>query len=96
MLPLPAFFIGCVNDDKAPEEAVLAVYRGAKGYKRCWIDPEGRRHYDTIFKQMHRYFDKVDRFIKKILDGSYLKRPKEKIQKDLPLCMLTAAKPSIY
>ncbi len=87
----PCFFIGCVNDDKAPEEAVLTVYRGAKGYKRCWIDPEGRRHYDTIFKQMHRYFDKVDRFIKKILDGSYLKRPKERIKKDLPLCMLTAA-----
>ena len=91
---VPCFFIGCVNDDKAPEEAVLAVYRGAQGFKRCWIDREGERHFDTIFKQMHRYFYKVDRFIQKVLDGSYLKKKKEKITKDLPACYLSAVKES--
>ena len=49
---IPCFFIACVNDTKAPEEAVLSVYNGAKGCKRCWIDPDGRKHYDTIFRQV--------------------------------------------
>ncbi len=89
---IPCFFIGCVNDDKAPEEAVLAVYKGAKGFKRCWIDREGVRHFDTIFRQMHKYFYKVDSFIRKVLDGSYLKKKKEKITKDRPLCYLSAVK----
>ncbi len=79
---IPCFFIGCVNDDKAPEDAVMAVYNGAQGFKRCWIDVEGKRHYDTIFRQMHRYFYKVDRFIKKVLDGSYQKKVQAKVRKD--------------
>ncbi len=89
---VPCFFIACVNDLKAPEEAVLSVYEGAKGYKRCWIDPDGRRHFDTIFRQMGKYFDHVDTFIKSILDGSYKKKPKEKVKKDLPHCVITSAK----
>ena len=87
---VPCFFIGCNKDDKATKEAVLAVYKGARGYKRCWIDYEGERHFDTIFKQMHKYFYKVDRFIKKILDGSYRKKKKEKITQDRPLCYITS------
>lgn len=89
---VPCFFIGCVNDDKAPEEAVLSVYRGAKGFKRCWIDREGERHYDTVFKQMHKYFYKFDHFIKKVLDGSYKKKKQGKIKKDRPLFYLSAAR----
>lgn len=81
---VPCFFIGCVNDDKVPEEAILAVYNGAQGYKRCWIDTQGRRHYDTIFRQMHTYFYRVDRFIKKILDGTYRDKVQEKITRDTP------------
>ena len=95
---IPCFFIGCINDDKAPEEAVLSVYRGAKGFKRCWIDCEGVRHFDTIFKQMHKYFYKVDRFIIKVLDGSYKKKKKEKLHRDRPMCYLSAVrkpKPSL-
>ncbi len=89
---IPCFFIGCVNDDKAPEEAVLAVYRGAKGFKRCWIDRDGEKHMDTIFKQMHKYFYKVNRFLSKVLDGAYLKKKKEKITRDRPMCYLSAVK----
>ncbi len=86
---IPCFFIGCINDSKAPEEAVLKVYEGAKGFKRCWIDTDGRKHYDTIFRQMHQYFYKVDHFIKIILDGSYKKKVPAKIRKDKPECILT-------
>ncbi len=89
---VPCYFIACVNDDKAPVEAVLSVYEGAKGFKRCWIDPDGRKHFDTIFRQMHRYFYKVDRFIKVILDGSYINKPRAKVKKDRPYCVITAAK----
>ena len=89
---VPCFFIGCIKDDKAPEHAVMAVYKGVKGFKRCWIDCEGERHYDTIFKQMHRYFYKVERFNKMVLDGSYKKKKKEKVKKDLPRCYLNAVK----
>ena len=89
---IPCMFIACVNDTKAPEEAVLSVYNGAKGFKRCWIDPDGRRHYDTIFRQMYRYFYKVDAFIKKVLDGSYKHKPQAKVKKDRPYCVISPAK----
>lgn len=78
---IPCFFIGCVNDNKAPEEAVLSVYRGAQGFKRCWIDPDGRRHFDTLFRQTHTYIYKVNSFIKKVIDGSYKTLPQEKISR---------------
>lgn len=81
---IPCFFIGCVNDDKAPEEAVLSVYKGAKGFKRCWIDRDGRRHFDTLFRQTYKYIYKVNRFIKKVIDGSYKERVQEKICKNTP------------
>ena len=47
---------------------------------------------DTIFKQMHKYFYKVDRFLRKVLDGAYLKKKKEKITRDRPMCYLSAVK----
>lgn len=89
---VPCFFIACVNDDKAPEEAVIRVYEGAKGFKRCWIDSEGRKHFDTIFRKMHRYSYKVDKFISMVLDGSYKNKQKAKIKKDSPYCVITSAK----
>lgn len=93
---VPCFFIACVNDEKAPEEAVLGVYQGAKGFKRCWIDPDGRKHFDTIFRQMHRYFYKVDHFIKIFLDGSYKKKPREKVTKDRPQCVILPSKKTAF
>ncbi len=93
-IDIPCFFIACVNDTKSPEEAVISVYNGAKGFKRCWIDADGRRHFDTIFRHMHRYFYKVDRFIKEFLDGSYKNKVQHKIEKDRPYCVLTPTKKS--
>lgn len=89
---IPCLFIACVNDTKSPEEAVLSVYNGAKGFKRCWIDPDGRRHYDTIFRQTLRYFYKVAIFIEKVLDGSYKNKVQAKVKKDRPYCVITCAK----
>ncbi len=88
---VPCFFIGCVNDDKAPEEAVLSVYKGARGFKRCWIDPDGRRHFDTLFRQTYKYIYKVDRFIKKVINSSYKHLVQEKISKDRPQSHINAA-----
>jgi len=89
---VPCFFIACVNDDKAPEEAVIRVYDGAKGFKRCWIDPDGRKHFDTIFRKMHRYNYKVEKFISMVLDGSYKKKTQAKIKKDSRYCVISPAK----
>ena len=91
---VPCFFIACVNDNKAPEEAVLSVYNGAKGFKRCWIDPDGRHHLDTIFRKLRDYTYKVPRFITMVLDGSYKEKPQAKVKKDRPYCVITAAKKS--
>lgn len=78
---IPVFIIGCVNDDKAPEEAVKSIYNGAQGYKRLWIT-KGRRHFDSIFFKMQEYFYRVDKFIEKFLSGELKNKIKEKIIKD--------------
>jgi pimeloyl-ACP methyl ester carboxylesterase len=79
---VPCFFIGCIKDDKVPEEAVLAVYNGATGFKRLWLT-DGRRHYDTIFYRMNEYFYRVKQFIKKCLDGSIAHKKQQKIKKEV-------------
>jgi len=91
-IDIPCFFIACVNDIKAPEEAVLSIYEGAKGFKRCWIDTDGRKHYDTIFRQMHRYFQEVDRFVNIFLDGSYKGLIQAEVSKDKTQSVLLPGK----
>ena len=78
----PCFFIGCANDEKAPENAVMSVYNGARGFKRCWIDRNGRRHFDTLFRETYTYIYKVNQFIKRVINKSYKKKVQEKICKD--------------
>ncbi len=80
-ISIPCQVIGCAQDDKAPEEAVLSVYNGLTGFKRLWIT-DGRRHYDSIFYRMHEYFYRVKQFIKKYLDGSLARRKQHKIKKE--------------
>lgn len=82
-ISIPVFIIGCVNDDKAPEEAVISVYNGAKGFKRLWLTG-GRRHFDTIFYKMHEYFYRVRKFIEMVLDGSIAEKKQQKIIRDIP------------
>ena len=81
-ISVPCFFIGCVNDDKVPEDAVLTVYNNAKGLKRLWIT-NGRRHYDSIFYQTPKYFYKVNRFIKKCVNNNLNTKKSQKITRDI-------------
>ena len=67
-IKIPAFIIGCVNDDKVPEEAIRTVYNNLdSGYKQLWIDYTARRHFDPIFFNMHEYIDETNYFIKRYL-----------------------------
>lgn len=68
-ITVPCFIIGCINDDKAPEEAVRSVYNNAAGFKRLWIT-EGRRHFDPIFYKTHEYIYRVNQFFKRCLQGT--------------------------
>ena len=88
---VPCYVIGCVNDDKAPEEAVLSIYNGLTGFKRIWLT-DGRRHYDTIFYRMHEYFYRVKQFIKKYLDGSLPRRKQQKIKREHIVSKISPAK----
>lgn len=81
-ITVPVFMIGCINDEKVPEEAVMSVYNGLQGYKRLWLT-DGRRHFDTIFFKVHEYSYRVNRFIQRYLDGSLFKNPKTKIIRPL-------------
>ncbi len=64
----PALFIVCKNDEKAPVEAVRQVYDSVTGYKRLWIT-DGPGHFGSIFCKPEEYSYRVDKFIRKILDG---------------------------
>lgn len=89
---VPCFIIGCVKDDKAPEEDVLSIYNGAQGFKRLWIETTGRKHYDPIFVRMHEYFYRVGKFIKICLDGSINTKEQQKIKKDVTFPTVTPEK----
>jgi hypothetical protein len=65
---IPAFFITCRKDDKAPPEVVRKVYNAATGYKRFWIT-NGRRHFDSFFHNPEKYAYKINGFIEKFLDN---------------------------
>lgn len=74
-IKVPAFIIGCVNDDKAPEEAVRSVYNNlASDYKQLWMDETARRHFDPIFFRLREYVREAHIFISRYLNDD-LKRP---------------------
>lgn len=76
---IPCLIIGCKNDDKAPQEAVQAVYNNAQGFKRLWIT-NGRRHFDSFFYNPEKYSYKINRFIEKLLDKQLPEKAQEKIE----------------
>jgi hypothetical protein len=80
-ITIPAFFIACKNDDRAPVEAVKAVYDAALGIKRLWIT-NGRRHFDSFFYNPEKYRFKINHFVTNVLDGKFTKKKKEKITQD--------------
>jgi len=67
-ITIPALFIVCARDSKAPVSAVTQVYRSVRGYKRLWIT-SGRAHFDSFFYNPEQYAYKVSCFIEKVLDG---------------------------
>lgn len=80
---IPALFITCRNDQRAPPYAVRKVYDRAQGYKRLWIT-NGRRHFDSFFYNPEKYTYKVQTFIQRFLDGTLDMSVPEKIYQDEP------------
>ena len=80
-ISIPTLLIVCRNDEKAPVEAVRAIYDALRGYKRLWIT-NGRRHFDSYFYNPEKYRYKVSEFVAKALDGSYHAGPASKIVED--------------
>lgn len=90
-ITVPWLFITCKNDEKAPPEAVTAVYNEAQGFKRLLIT-DGRRHFDSIFYGPARYQYKVHSFLRKVLNESYKAKVQEKIKIDGSNCLCGAEK----
>ncbi|MFA6066028.1 MAG: alpha/beta hydrolase [Candidatus Babeliaceae bacterium] len=80
-ITVPVLIIGCINDDKVPQEAVESVYAGAAGYKRLWIT-NGRHHFDSYFFNPEKYTYKVQKFIENIITKQYQQKIQQKILKD--------------
>ena len=77
----PVFFITCKNDDKAPVDAVRAIYDHKPGFKRLWIT-NGRMHFDSFFYNPEKYAYKVHQWIEKFLNGDFKNKVQEKIVQD--------------
>jgi len=80
-ITVPIFGIHCNNDEKIPVEAAKNLFKNAAGYKRLWITA-GRRHFDSFFYNPEKYAYKVKKFIKSILDKSYITKKQQKITED--------------
>lgn len=80
-ISIPAFFITCRRDAKAPVEAVMDVFNATKGVKRFWIT-NGRHHFDSFFYNPERYARSVNEFVEDFLSGAYKKQEKSKIWED--------------
>jgi pimeloyl-ACP methyl ester carboxylesterase len=79
---VPCFFITCKNDDKAPVEAVRAIYANKPGYKRLWLT-SGRNHFDSFFYNPEKYTHKIRSFIKSFLDDELKNKVTAKIVEDM-------------
>jgi uncharacterized protein len=78
---VPCFFITCKNDEKVPVDSVVAVYAGAKGYKRMWIT-NGRRHFDSFFYNPEKYVHRVNDFIAQFIAGKFAQDTSAQIYQD--------------
>ena len=84
-IKIPALFISCKNDTKAPVEAVVGVYGSATGYKRLWLTC-GRHHFDSYFYNPEKYTYRVKLFIERFLDGKLAKDTRTSgIWDDMPI-----------
>ncbi len=78
---VPCLFITCKNDDKAPIEAVRAIYANKPGFKRLWLT-NGRLHFDSFFYNPEKYIHKTRSFIKNFLDNQLKNKSQSKIVED--------------
>jgi pimeloyl-ACP methyl ester carboxylesterase len=78
---VPCLFITCKHDEKVPVDSVIAVYSGAKGYKRLWIT-NGRRHFDSFFYNPEKYVHRVHDFIGQFLAGNLAQDKSSHIYQD--------------
>ncbi len=70
-ITIPAFFIVCRNDEKAPIEAVRANFNNTQGIKKLWIT-NGDRHCDSMVVNPEKYTELLRDFIQKACqDGSF-------------------------
>lgn len=80
-ITIPTLYISCAADEKTPYTAVYEVYKVTPGYKRFWIT-KGRHHFDSYPFNPEAYHYKINKFIKEVLDQSYLRKKQEKISDD--------------
>lgn len=79
---VPTFFVTCKKDDKAPVDAVRAIYHNKPGFKRLWLT-NGRTHFDSFFYNPEKYTHKIRAFIKGFIDGTLITKTQAKIVEDL-------------
>jgi esterase/lipase len=77
-IDIPFLLIGCFNDDKAPADSILSMYKNhaQNTYARCWIS-SGRRHFDSFFLHPEQYIYEIKKFINLVLDKKHLNKEKE-------------------
>jgi pimeloyl-ACP methyl ester carboxylesterase len=64
---VPAFFIVCKKDERAPIDAVRALYEGASSsHKKLWLT-NGRGHFDSYFHSPEKYTALVREFLEEVL-----------------------------
>lgn len=80
-ITVPCFFIHCKHDDKIPTDDIRKMYENASGFKRLWIT-NGRKHYDSLFYNPERYRKRIRKFLKSVLDKSYIDQPSSLIWED--------------
>jgi len=83
VITIPAFFIVCKRDNKAPVNAVMDVYSSTQGIKRLWVT-NGRYHFDSFFYNPERYTYQVNQFIESVLSGEIEEEDSEIIMVDEP------------
>lgn len=77
-IKIPFLLIGCFNDDKAPAESILTMYKSNQNtqYSKCWIS-SGRRHFDSFFLHPEQYIYEINKFIQTIISKKHVDKEKE-------------------
>lgn len=83
-ITIPALFVVCKRDDKAPFKAVESVYKQVRGYKRLWVT-NGRCHFDSFFYNPEKYAYEIMHFIENFLAGGTRYGIREQMSIDDPV-----------